>query len=175
MLFMWMLLGRSHAACSPLSIEEQRHLIHVKAPSYKNFRPASQRASESLARNKSSDTKCERLLRSALWRMGFRFRKNVRDLPGRPDIIFRAQRVVVFCDGDFWHGRDWPQRRRKLKKGANSTYWIAKIKANIKRDRRHNLQLRQLGWTVVRLWEKDILADAQGTAFLVIETLSGDR
>src|SRR5688500_16038130 len=103
----------------------------MKAPSYKNFRPASQRASESLARNKSTNTKCERLLRSAMWRMCFRFRKNVSDLPGRPDIVFRQQRIVVFCDGDFWHGRNWAQRRRKLINGANSSYWIAKIRSNI--------------------------------------------
>jgi DNA mismatch endonuclease (patch repair protein) len=145
----------------------------VKAPSYKTFRPASQRASESLARNKSTDTKCERLLRSALWRMGFRFRKNVRDLPGRPDIVFRGQRIVVFCDGDFWHGRNWIQRRRKLVNGANSSYWIAKIRSNIERDKRHDASLRKLGWTVVRLWEKDILADVHGAASFVARKLGG--
>jgi DNA mismatch endonuclease (patch repair protein) len=146
----------------------------VKAPSYKNFRPASQRASEALARNKSTDTKCERLLRSALWRMGFRFRKNVRELPGRPDIVFRGQRVAIFCDGDFWHGRDWTQRRRKLKKGANSSYWVAKIRANIDRDKRHDARLRKLGWKVVRLWEKDILTDAHGAASRVADLLSAN-
>jgi DNA mismatch endonuclease (patch repair protein) len=143
----------------------------VKAPSYKNFHPASQKASESLARSKSTNTRCERMLRSALWRRGFRFRKNARDLPGRPDIVFRRQRVVVFCDGDFWHGRDWSQRRRKLIKGANSAYWIAKIKANRERDKRHEKELRKLGWTVVRLWEKDILSDLQAAASVVVRKL----
>lgn len=145
----------------------------MKAPSYKNFRPASQRASESLARNKSTNTKCELLLRSALWRMGLRFRKNARDLPGRPDIVFRRQRIVVFCDGDFWHGRNWPQRRLKLLKGANSSYWIAKIRSNIERDKRHDASLQKLGWTVVRLWEKDILADVQSAATVVASKLGG--
>ena len=143
----------------------------MKSPSYKTFRSSSPRASQSLARNKANDTKCERFLRSALWKMGFRFRKNVRDLPGRPDIVFRAHRVAVFCDGDFWHGRDWVQRRRKLKKGANSTYWVAKIKANIERDKHHDERLRKLGWVVVRLWEKEILADAQRAASIVVEKL----
>jgi DNA mismatch endonuclease Vsr len=144
----------------------------VKSPSYKNFSPSSLRASQLLARSKATDTKCERLLRSALWRMGFRFRKNVRDLPGRPDIVFRGHRVAVFCDGDFWHGRNWAYRRRKLKKGANSSYWVAKIKANIDRDKSHDGQLRQEGWRVVRLWEKDILADAHGAASRVANLLS---
>lgn len=104
--------------------------------------------------------------------MGFRFRKNVRDLPGRPDIVFRRHRVVVFCDGDFWHGRNWAQRRKKLNKGANSSYWVEKIRANIERDKHHNVRLRHLGWTVVRLWEKEILADVQDAASVVAENLS---
>jgi DNA mismatch endonuclease (patch repair protein) len=103
--------------------------------------------------------------------MGLRFRKNVRDLPGRPDIVFRRHRVAVFCDGDFWHGRNWIQRRRKLKQGANSSYWVAKIRANIERDKRHDERLRQLGWTVVRVWEKDILADAQRAAMVVAQSI----
>ena len=142
-----------------------------KAPSYKGFQPSSERASKSLARSKSVNTKCERLLRSALWKMGFRFRNNVKDIPGRPDIVFRRQRVVVFCDGDFWHGRDWPQRRRKLVKGSNSSYWIAKIGSNMKRDRRHDRQLRKQGWTVVRIWERDILSNVQEAAAAVVAKL----
>jgi DNA mismatch endonuclease (patch repair protein) len=91
--------------------------------------------------------------------MGFRFRKNDRRLPGKPDIVFSRERIVVFCDGDFWHGRNWDERKKKLKKGANPSYWVAKIQANIDRDRRYDAQLGELGWSIIRLWELDILAN----------------
>jgi DNA mismatch endonuclease (patch repair protein) len=81
--------------------------------------------------------------------------------------------VVVFCDGDFWHGRDWLRRRRKLVAGANAAYWVAKIAANIARDRRNTRLLRHQGWTVVRLWETDILARPAGAVEIVLEALSG--
>jgi len=139
----------------------------TKSPSFKNYSSSSATASRSLAQNRAVDTKCERLLRSTLWRMGLRFRKNVKNLPGKPDVVFVCQRIVIFCDGDFWHGRDWSRRSRKLKRGANSSYWLAKIKANIERDKVHNKHLRQLGWTVIRLWETDILADAERAAYYV--------
>jgi DNA mismatch endonuclease, patch repair protein len=116
-------------------------------------------ASRILSATKSIDTKCEMQLRSVLWRMGLRFRKNVRDLPGKPDIVFTKQRVAVFCDGDFWHGRDWPARKRRLHKGANALYWTKKIGANIQRDRLVDKDLEGLGWKVLRLWESDILED----------------
>jgi DNA mismatch endonuclease (patch repair protein) len=94
-----------------------------------------------------------------LWRLGIRYRLHAADLPGKPDIVFRAARVVVFCDGDFWHGRRWSERREKLKRGINASYWTAKIAANMARDRRIARLLRRQGWTVVRLWETDILRD----------------
>ena len=69
-----------------------------------------------------------------------------------------SARVAVFCDGDFWHGRNWPRLRTQLARRANSTYWIAKIGANRTRDRRQTNLLRRLGWSVVRVWETDVLA-----------------
>lgn len=142
-----------------------------KAPSYKTFRPSSGKASRIASRIKASNTKAEALLRSTLWRKGFRFRKNVRDLPGKPDIVFTRSRLAVFCDGDFWHGRDWAVRLDKLQKGSNSAYWVAKIQANIDRDRRRDEELRQIGWRVIRLWETDILSDPGGAAALITELL----
>ena len=130
-----------------------------KAPSFRKLRASSSRASRALAGNRATDTKCERLLRSELWRLGLRFRKNVGSLPGKPDVVFRRERVAVFCDGDFWHGRNWESRRRKLRRGSNSEYWIAKIQSNIDRDRSYDRKLEQLSWRVVRVWESQILAD----------------
>src|SRR5262245_59222595 len=98
------------------------------APSFLGLKPASARAS-SLARGASikQNTRCEVVLRSTLWSLGFRYRVNVESLPGRPDIVFPGRRVVVFCDGDFWHGRQLRRRLRKLAKGHNARYWVAKV------------------------------------------------
>jgi DNA mismatch endonuclease (patch repair protein) len=104
------------------------------------------------------------LLSSALWKLGLRFRKNVGTLPGKPDVVFARQRVIVFCDGDFWHGKNWVSRRMKLRYGHNAKYWVAKIKTNIARDRKNNRILRKKGWTVLRLWESDILKNTDKVA-----------
>jgi DNA mismatch endonuclease (patch repair protein) len=128
-------------------------------PSFRNLQASSQRASHTLSRNRSSDTTCERVLRSELWRLGLRFRKNVTSLPGKPDIVFRKDRVVVFCDGDFWHGRGWKSRKERLTKGFNASYWVSKIQRTIARDEEHVRQLESSGWIVVRVWETDILRD----------------
>jgi DNA mismatch endonuclease Vsr len=90
-----------------------------KAPRYDDCRPASPAASKAKRRNRPKGTVAELLLRRALWAEGLRYRLHAKDLPGKPDIVFRRQRLVIFVDGDFWHGRDWPQRREKLEKGSN--------------------------------------------------------
>jgi DNA mismatch endonuclease (patch repair protein) len=99
----------------------------------------------------------------------------VRSLPGKPDIVFTRQRVVIFCDGDFWHGRDWEERKRKLRKGANPAYWVAKIQANIDRDRRYDEQLTDLGWSVLRIWELDILKSPSDAAAKVMSLVLSKR
>ncbi len=96
--------------------------------------------------------------------MGFRYRKNVAELPGKPDIVFRIARVAIFCDGDFWHGRNWDQRRQQLISGFNASYWVKKIEANILRDRIQEKKLSELGWTVIRVWESDVLRNTEGMA-----------
>lgn len=85
--------------------------------------------------------------------------------------MFRSAGVVVFCDGDFWHGKDWAERREALARGANAEYWIRKIEGNMKRDRHNNEVLRSKGWTVLRFWEGDILADLESVADRVQEAL----
>jgi DNA mismatch endonuclease Vsr len=73
--------------------------------------------------------------------------------------VFPKRRIVVFCDGDFWHGRDWNERKRKLQRGSNGSYWIAKIESNMLRDRRTTAALTDAGWLVLRFWESDITAE----------------
>jgi len=98
-------------------------------------------------------------LRKAIHRRGLRFRKNVRALPGCPDIVFSGPKVAVFCDGDFWHGRSWSERKAKLLRGTNGSYWIAKIERNMDRDIEVQEQLERRGWRVLRFWESDISND----------------
>lgn len=142
-----------------------------KNPSFRGRRSSSERASRAAAGNKKENTRCEVVLRSHLWSQGIRFRKNVGDLPGKPDIVFPGSRLVVFCDGDFWHGRDWKKRRKRLEEGANARYWVAKIERNRGRDKEQEAELRGMGWNVLRLWETDIIQDPEAAARKIIRRL----
>jgi DNA mismatch endonuclease (patch repair protein) len=73
-----------------------------------------------------------------------------------PDIVFPAARVIVFVDGDFWHGKNWNTLKAKLKQGHNAEYWIRKIERNAARDRKQSFELCKLGWRVLRVWESDV-------------------
>ena len=145
------------------------------APSYKGLQPASEAASRVKRSNRSSDTLHEVLLRRELWRVGLRFRKNVASLPGKPDIVFSGARVLVFCDGDFWHGRKWQTLESKLDAGTNGKYWSAKIATNMERDRRNTVLLEDAGWQVIRLWETDIKKDVAAAAAIVRDAVEARR
>jgi len=142
-----------------------------RAPQFGDRNPSSEQASRSMQGNRSKDTKPEMMLRRELWHRGHRYRLHRDDLPGRPDIVFVGDRVAVFCDGDFWHGRNWETRKKKLERGANSDYWVEKIAANRKRDERHTRVLEEDGWTVVRLWESQIREDPSAAADIVENVL----
>jgi DNA mismatch endonuclease, patch repair protein len=103
--------------------------------------------------NRSRDTAPEILRRKALWALGLRFRVNSPTLFGKPDIVFPGSRVVVFCDGNFWDGRNWKAWRAKLKRGSNAEYWVPKFARNIERDRAVTKAVHAEGWTVIRIWE----------------------
>jgi len=138
-----------------------------KAPSFKGLKPATKASSYAKRNNKRRDTKHEILLRKELSRIGLRFRKNVETLPGKPDIVFTRAKLAVFCDGDFWHGRDWRSLKKNLNKGTNAEYWLAKIAANIKRDKRNTALLKKAGWSVIRVWETDIKENPLAIAHLI--------
>jgi DNA mismatch endonuclease (patch repair protein) len=145
-------------------------------PSYKGLRPASPQATKAArGSSKKTDSSCELALRRALWAAGCRFRKDVAELPGRPDIVFSGARIAVFCDGDFWHGRDWDERRRKLGRGTNPQYWLAKIQRNIERDWQNTARLQEMGWTVIRVWESQIRSDLTGVVRAILDALALDR
>jgi DNA mismatch endonuclease (patch repair protein) len=136
--------------------------------------PSSELASKVKRLTRGRDTRPELLLRRALWALGLRYRVVCRGLPGRPDIVFARARVVIFCDGDFWHGKNWRTRKRKLLRGSNSEYWVAKIESNIIRDRRTTARLKANGWTVIRLWESEIVAQLP-TAVGKVEAVLRER
>lgn len=141
-------------------------------PSFVGLKASSPSASKIARRIRKTDSKAEVALRKELWRRGARYRKNVRGLIGVPDLVFAAPRVVVFCDGDFWHGRGWDERKRRLQSGANASYWVSKIERNRARDRRVSQELTANGWTVVRLWERDVLVDVERAAKSVLTLLA---
>ena len=111
---------------------------------------------------KSSDTKIEILLRKALWGKGYRYRKNLKTLPGRPDIVLPKYKIAIFCDSEFFHGKDWETLQRRLEKSNNSEYWIRKIARNREHDDEINKELLFLGWTVIRFWGNDIKQNTEG-------------
>ena len=105
---------------------------------------------------KSKDTSIELLLRKALWKKGIRYRKNYKKIPGTPDIAITQYKIAIFCDSEFFHGKDWEVLRPKLEKGSNPDFWIKKIGKNIEHDNEINKELNFLGWTVIRFWGNDI-------------------
>lgn len=105
---------------------------------------------------KSKDTKIEIILRKALWSKGYHYRKNYLKLPGKPDIVLTKYKIAIFCDGEFFHGKDWGTLRSRLEKGNNSEFWISKISRNRERDDEINKKLLFEGWTVIRFWGNDI-------------------
>ena len=107
--------------------------------------------------------------------MGLRYRKHATTLPGKPDIVFVRAKVVVFCDGDFWHGRNWESCKEKLGKGVNADYWVQKIAYNIERDQRNTKLLQDTGWTVIRLWETDIKFDPPAAAAYIRNVVDENR
>jgi DNA mismatch endonuclease (patch repair protein) len=143
----------------------------TKVPRYSEFRPSSDVSSRAMRANRNRDTRPEVLLRRALWTTGVRYRKNVSGLCGKPDLVFPRARIVVFCDGDFWHGRNWESLRPKLERRANAAYWVQKIAANRGRDRRTRAVLRRAGWRVIALWEGDVRRDPTEAAAIIREAL----
>lgn len=120
---------------------------------------------------KCKDTRIEVLLRKALWNKGIKYRKNCRDLPGKPDIVINRYKIAIFCDGEFFHGKDWEVLRPRLEKGNNSEYWISKISRNRERDDEVNKQLLYQGWTVIRFWGSDIKKHTEDCVRVVEETI----
>lgn len=122
---------------------------------------------------KYKDTSIELVLRKALWHKGIRYRKNYKELPGKPDIAITKYRIAVFCDSHFWHGYDWKNRNQRIK--SNREYWIPKIERNIQRDREVTAALEDSGWLVLRFWEFQIRKELDTCVDAVCQAVSERR
>lgn len=103
---------------------------------------------------KGKDTKSERALRKALWGLGIRYRKNDPRLPGKPDIVIPLAKLIIFVDGEFWHGYNWKEKKDKIK--SNREFWIPKIERNMQRDAENDKILMEKGWVVLRFWDQEL-------------------
>lgn len=124
--------------------------------------------SKVMSRIKDKNTSPERIIFAILEQHGISFSKHVKDLPGRPDIVFTQAKVAVFLDGDFWHGWRFPLWEHKL-----SEKWREKIAATRKRDQRNFRKLRRLGWKVLRIWEHKIERVPEKCVEQILEALEG--
>lgn len=125
-----------------------------------------------MRRIKSRDTTIEIILRKELWKRGLRYRKNVKDVTGKPDIVFKGKKLAVFADSEFWHGKQYLEGKYIPK--TNTDFWVKKITRNIEHDKEVNEKLRSEGWTVIRFWEADIrknVSDCADTVEKILETL----
>lgn len=121
-----------------------------------------------MSRIKGKDTRPEVRVRSELHGRGLRFRKHVKDLPGKPDVVFPRAKVAVFVDGDFWHGYRFSSWEHKV-----SDFWKKKISKNRERDSRNHQMLREMGWKVVRLWQHELEEDFEASIDRIVSTVRG--
>ena len=123
-----------------------------------------------MSRVKGKDTGLEKCVRSELHKRGLRFRKHVKDLPGKPDIVFTKAKIAVFVDGDFWHGYDFPSWESKV-----SDFWKKRISKTRERDQNNHRQLLDRGWTVIRLWQHEVKENFEGCIERILTALPTKR
>jgi DNA mismatch endonuclease, patch repair protein len=127
-----------------------------------------------MAAVRSKHSKAELALRRELHARGLRYRLHAQDVTGHPDIVIRSKRLAVFVDGDMWHGNE--HRRRGLSSLADlfptrTEWWVEKIERNMRRDEEVNERLASAGWTVIRIWESEVLKDPRKAADCVMDGL----
>jgi DNA mismatch endonuclease (patch repair protein) len=124
---------------------------------------------------RGKDTGIELKLRKALYEKGFRYRCNSSRVFGHPDIVSQKHKLAIFCDSEFFHGKDWDELKLRLENGNNSVYWVRKITRNMERDRENERDLASREWTVLRFWGKDILKHTGDCIRAVEETIFEKR
>ncbi|MEO9480702.1 MAG: very short patch repair endonuclease [Maribacter dokdonensis] len=126
--------------------------------------------SKIMSKIRSKNTKPELAFRKALYAAGYRYRIDYKKLIGKPDIALPKYKTVIFIDGEYWHGKNWEERRPKIK--TNRDFWIAKIERNIQRDQEVNQELKRLGYTVFRFWETQVKKNLENCLQITISHLN---
>jgi DNA mismatch endonuclease, patch repair protein len=128
---------------------------------------------------RSTEAKTEVLLRRALFARGLRFRKNPKSVTGRPDICFPRERVAVFVDGDYWHGRllleQGIESVRNYYTAKQRAYWVPKLLRNVERDEYVTAILRDQGWIVIRIWESEVAKHLSAAVENIWRTIGNQR
>lgn len=125
-----------------------------------------------MAQIKGKDTKIEVKVRQYLFSKGFRFRKNDKRFPGKPDVVLPKYKTVIFVNGCFWHMHEGCKQGRLPK--SNLEYWSEKLGKNVANDRKHNDQIKELGWTPITIWECELKNDFEGVMRKVINQIVGE-
>lgn len=118
---------------------------------------------------KSKGTKIEELLGKALWLKGYRYRKNNKNVFGKPDFTFKKYKIAIFCDSEYFHGKDWGTQKHRIK--TNTEFWHKKIEGNIERDKLVNETLIKDGWQVIRFWGEDIKKNIDFCVLIIEEAI----
>lgn len=133
------------------------------------MKPTREQIHYTMSRVRSTGSVIETQLGSALWKAGFRYRKQY-SVFGKPDFVLVSRRIAIFCDSEFWHGYRWGNRTKAAFK-SNRDYWLKKIERNRKRDRKVNKELELSGWIVLRFWEHEISSDVDGCVLRVRQAI----
>jgi DNA mismatch endonuclease (patch repair protein) len=115
--------------------------------------------SKIMGKIRGKNTKPELAFRKALYATGYRYRIDYKKLIGRPDIVLKKYKTVIFIDGEYWHGHNWEERKKKIK--TNREFWIPKLERNMQRDKEVNKELERLGYKVFRFWEKEVKTELE--------------
>lgn len=126
-----------------------------------------------MSKIKNKDTKIEVAVRKWLYSKGFRYRKNLKTLPGHPDIVLSKYKTAIFVHGCFWHRHQNCKDATTPKTRTN--FWEAKFEKNIKNDQRANLELARLGWNVITIWECQVEKNFDSTMEHIIQTILANR
>ncbi len=151
-------------------------MIHIgknclKGLEQKMCKKTPEQISYNMRQVKSKDSEIELMLRKELWSRGLRYRKNDKEVFGKPDIVFMSKKIAVFVDSEFWHGYDWENKKEEIK--SNQEFWFNKIEGNIRRDKVVNERLKSEGWTVLRFWGNEIKKDVASCADKIESAYTG--
>lgn len=119
---------------------------------------------------RATGSKIEVALAKALYAEGLRYRKNDKSVFGKPDLTFKKNKIAIFVDSEFWHGKDWETKKHEHK--SNQDFWHKKIERNIQRDKEVNEHLSKAGWKIIRFWGKEIQQNLRTCVNLVLEIIN---